>query len=178
MIHLTSADYRIQPWANGRGTTTEMLRETDAAGAVTFRLSMAVVAENGPFSIFPGIARNLTVLTGPGFTLRGEGLLLHAKPLEPVTFPGDLAVMAEGVSAPSTDFNVMSATLLPRPQVWCASAGEALPAGAILFALQPTTLAGRVLAKHDLMATDQPTSADQPMLVILRSGRMAAPSAP
>ena len=48
MIHLTQADYRIQPWANGRGQTVELARADDAQGMV-WRLSVAAVVEDGPF---------------------------------------------------------------------------------------------------------------------------------
>ena len=80
MKHLTPADYRTQPWANGRGQTVELLR-LERDGVLHLRLSMATVAEDGPFSIFPGIDRNLTVISGPGFDLRGDGLALTCAPL-------------------------------------------------------------------------------------------------
>jgi len=96
MRHLTPADYTTMPWANGKGRTIEMLR-VEAEGRLKWRLSRASVVENGDFSLFPGIERNLTVLTGPGFDLVGKGLHLAARPLAPVEFPGDLPVRAEGV---------------------------------------------------------------------------------
>ena len=94
MRHLTTADYLTMPWANGRGTTVELLRE-DGPEGLLFRLSMASVIEDGPFSILPGIERNLTVLSGPGFRLQGAGLSLICAPLVPVSFPGDLAARAD-----------------------------------------------------------------------------------
>ena len=53
--------------------TIEMLR-VEAEGRLKWRLSRASVVENGDFSLFSGIERNLTVLTGPGFDLVGDGL--------------------------------------------------------------------------------------------------------
>lgn len=70
---LTPADFRPMPWANGKGVTIELAR-ADGPGGMLWRLSRASVAENGPFSIFPGIERNLTILTGPGFDLIGDGI--------------------------------------------------------------------------------------------------------
>lgn len=117
MIHLTPSDYRSQPWKNGRGTTTELWR-LEKDGRLLVRLSRASVVEDGPFSLFPGIERNLTVLTGRGFRLTGPGLDLRCDPLVPVAFPGDVAVMAsETGGLPSDDFNVMTARHLPKPQV-------------------------------------------------------------
>jgi environmental stress-induced protein Ves len=134
----------------------ELLRE-DGPDGLLFRLSMASVIEDGPFSILPGIERTLTVLSGPGFRLQGAGLSLICAPLVPVSFPGDLAVRAEGTGAtPSVDFNLMSARALPRPTVTVASAPVALPAGGTLylFALDPAVINGIAVGRHDLVITE------------------------
>jgi environmental stress-induced protein Ves len=143
------------PWANGRGTTVELLREDGPAGLL-FRLSMASVVEDGPFSIFPGIERNLTVLSGPGFRLDGPGLSLWCKPLVPVAFAGDVPVQAvETGNRPSNDFNVMTARALPRPHVTVEAVATSLPAGGTLylFALAPTGINGVKVECHDLIVT-------------------------
>lgn len=138
--HLTAADFRRQPWANGRGETLELAR-ADAAGAMLWRLSVATVETDGPFSLFPGVDRVLTVIEGPGFALEGEGIALRAGPLEPVAFPGDVPVRAAGVSAPCRDLNVMTARGRWRARVRRGVAEFAVapaPGGlAALFALAP-----------------------------------------
>lgn len=136
--HLTAADFRPMPWANGKGVTIEMAR-ADGPDGMLWRLSRASVVEDGPFSIFPGVERNLTVLTGPGFDLVGEGMHLAARPLRPVAFAGDVALRAEAVTAPSDDFNVMTARALPRPEVRVLTAAERLvpPPGGLLALYQP-----------------------------------------
>jgi len=154
--HLTPAHYTTMPWANGRGTTVELLRE-DGPEGLQFRLSMASVIEDGPFSILPGIERTLTVLSGPGFRLAGEGLSVICAPLVPVSFPGDLAVRAEGTGGtPSVDFNVMTAQALPRPTVTVPKAPVTLPAGGTLylFALHPLSINGVAVQRHALVATE------------------------
>lgn len=153
--HLTPADYRVQPWANGRGQTVELAR-SDGPQGLRWRLSVATVAEDGPFSLFPGIDRVLTVISGPGFRLRGQGLDLHALPFEPVAFPGDVPVAAAGVAAPSEDFNVMTARSLGTSVVWRAD-GD-IPAGGTLalFAPEGGKASGRTLAPRDLILTGGP----------------------
>lgn len=167
--HLTSADYTRQPWKNGRGTTTELWR-LDRGGALAVRLSRAAVVEDGPFSVFPGIQRNLTVLSGPGFRLTGPGHDLRCDPLVPVAFPGDVALMAtETDGAQSDDFNVMTAQALPLPQVWPAQ-NDRLPEGGLLalYALGPCAVNGRALARDDLILTDGPATlqGDWPVLAV------------
>lgn len=103
---LDPAGYRHMPWANGRGVTVEIARSDDAAGML-WRLSMAQVVEDGPFSGFPGIDRSLTVIDGPGFALAGEGWRLRADPLVPLGFAGDVPVSAADVTGPVQDLNVM-----------------------------------------------------------------------
>ena len=155
MIHLTPADYTQQPWKNGKGTTTEMWR-LERDGALLARLSRASVVEDGPFSLFPGVERNLTVLTGPGFRLTGHGIDLTCAPLVPVAFPGDVQVTATHTCGlPSDDFNVMTARALPRPQVTVERA-TTLPAGGLvaLYALGPVTVNGVSLAPLDLVLTE------------------------
>lgn len=155
--HLTPADYRRQPWANGRGVTVELAR-ADGPDGMIWRLSMATVAEDGPFSLFPGIERNLTVISGPGFRLAGEGIALDARPLAPVAFPGDVALAATHVTAPSEDFNVMTSRALPHPEVAVITGEARIEAGGLLaiFALDALHAAGQRMARRDLILTEAP----------------------
>lgn len=159
MIHLTSADYTRQPWKNGRGTTTELLHLVDpATGATLLRLSRASVVEDGPFSLFPGIERNLTVLTGPGFRLVGANIDLRCNPLKPVAFPGDVEIRAMDTNnQPSDDFNVLTARHLPRPDVSVVQ-NQNLPAGGrlALYALGPCAVNGENTAPGDLLLMTEP----------------------
>lgn len=159
MRHLTPADYTSQPWKNGKGLTTELWR-LERDGQLLVRLSRASVVEDGPFSLFPGIERNLTVLTGPGFRLTGPGLNLRCVPLVPVAFPGDVEVMAsETGGQPSDDFNVMTARHLPHPQVIVAQEVRLDGDGKLaLYALGPCRVNDAAVAQDDLILTDGPAS--------------------
>ena len=173
MRHLTPADYTSQPWKNGRGTTTELWR-LERDGQLLVRLSRAAVVEDGPFSLFPGIERNLTVLSGPGFRLTGAGIDLCCVPLVPVAFPGDVEVFAsETNDAQSDDFNVMTARSLPRPQVIVAQ-NVSLPAGGTLalYALGPCQVNGHDMNPEDLILTDGPAriECDWPVIAVRLAG--------
>jgi uncharacterized protein len=142
------------PWANGRGVTVEMAR-ADGPDGMLWRLSMAQVTEDGPFSVFPGVERNLTVISGPGFDLCGEGVALRADPLMPVAFPGDVAISAQAVTAPCEDVNVMTARVLQRPVVTVERAGALIDGKGMLFllALAPARVNGAHADRHDLIQT-------------------------
>lgn len=163
--HLTAADYRVQPWANGRGQTVEIARADGPAGMI-WRLSVATVAEDGPFSRLPGVQRSLTVIDGPGFDLMGDGVHLRCDPLCPVAFDGGLALSAAGVTAPSRDFNAMVARPLSPPKVWLAQ-GDVSAGGVIaLHALGPAVVDGVALAAGDTLMTNGPARVAGPVLAV------------
>lgn len=150
--HLTARDFTAMPWANGRGQTVEMWRE-DRDGTLLYRLSRAAVVEDGPFSLFPGVDRNLTVISGPGFDLVGAAR--HAaRLLQPVAFAGDVPLRAEGVSAPCEDFNVMVRRGAVRAEVGVCDGGVTRGLCA-LYALGFVRVQGLVLAAQDLVLTDE-----------------------
>lgn len=151
--HLTAGDFKVMPWANGRGETTEMFR-MDRDGALLWRISRAAVVEDGPFSLFPGVDRSLTVISGPGFDLVGAGAF-RADPLIPVAFSGDLALQAQGVTARCDDFNVMVRRGAVRAEVAVLEAGETA-GGVALFALDPVRVGRIVMQPHDLVLADEP----------------------
>ncbi|OHV87869.1 HutD/Ves family protein [Mesorhizobium sp. ORS 3428] len=109
---LRAADYRVMPWKNGGGTTTEIAVSPDGAGLDDFdwRISMARVETSGPFSSFAGIDRTLSVLEGEGIVLdiagRPPARLTMAS--APLSFPGDVPTGAALIGGPITDLNVMT----------------------------------------------------------------------
>jgi environmental stress-induced protein Ves len=109
---LRASGYRQMPWKNGGGVTTEIAVSPAAASVGDFgwRISMAQVASDGPFSCFDGIDRTLTVLSGAGLMLDvdGEAPQRLTPTDEPFAFPGDVATSARLIGGPVIDFNVMT----------------------------------------------------------------------
>jgi environmental stress-induced protein Ves len=109
---LDARSYKSMPWKNGGGTTTEIARSPggDSLADFDWRISMAHVGGDGPFSIFDGIDRSIAILAGRGMTLgvgqRGEVRLDVSSP--PFAFPADLALNATLAAGPIDDFNVMT----------------------------------------------------------------------
>lgn len=109
---IRAADCRVMPWKNGQGSTTEIAVHPEGAGLEDFdwRVSMAAVATDGPFSAFSAIDRTLSVLDGAGIGLSVAGRLPTSLTAdsEPYAFPGDSSTSASLLGGPITDFNVMS----------------------------------------------------------------------
>jgi uncharacterized protein len=99
------------PWKNGGGTTAEIASFPEGSGFETFgwRISMADVETDGPFSTFPGIDRTLIVLRGGGLELDVEGAsMILDEPSSKLSFSGDDATVGRLLSGPIRDLNVMT----------------------------------------------------------------------
>lgn len=109
---IRQASYRTMPWKNGGGETTEIATSPEGASLDSFdwRVSMARVASDGPFSLFPGVNRVLTVLEGAGIVLRPKARAPVTLALDtpPYSFPADLPIEAQLVDGPILDLNVMT----------------------------------------------------------------------
>lgn len=106
---LPANEYRRERWKNGLGWTREILRFPEGGDAWNWRLSIAEVDKDGPFSSFPGCDRELVLLAGEGMRLQFEdkeqiGLL---PPHGRHRFSGERALQAELIGGPTHDFNVM-----------------------------------------------------------------------
>jgi hypothetical protein len=114
-------EYRRERWRNGLGWTREIHAEPASAGeSWAWRLSIAEIERDAPFSAFPGIERELVLLSGNGLRLRfedGEEVLL-APPHGRMRFPGERAVTGLLVDGPTQDFNLMWRRDRFEAQLW------------------------------------------------------------
>ncbi|MCX7169933.1 MAG: HutD family protein [Proteobacteria bacterium] len=109
MKRLSLHEIDPEPWKNGAGTTRTIWSQDDGDGTSStdgfrFRISVAEIAQRGPFSVFPGIDRIAIVLkNGP---LRLIPLTAHESAFEgspelvglcyrPIAFPGEIAYLAD-----------------------------------------------------------------------------------
>lgn len=101
------------PWKNGGGSTREIVCFPPGAGMDSFawRISVATIAQAGPFSAFAGIDRKIMLLDGDGVQLvAGQAGIHHALQhrWQPFAFSGDVALDCILLGGESTDFNVMT----------------------------------------------------------------------
>ena len=102
------ADVAPTPWKNGGGTTRELIAWPDAERWV-WRISVAEVAQSGPFSRFDGVQRWFAVLGGAGVALTHNGQR-HALTVgsPPFCFDGGAPTGCELMEGPTQDFNLMT----------------------------------------------------------------------
>jgi environmental stress-induced protein Ves len=101
-------EYRRERWRNGLGWTKVIFTE-GTADDWDWRLSIAEIATDCPFSAFPGCDRVLVLLAGNGMRLEFDDST-HADLAPPhgrVAFAGERAVQCHLLDGPTADFNAI-----------------------------------------------------------------------
>ncbi|HEY4805053.1 MAG TPA: HutD family protein [Paraburkholderia sp.] len=139
---LRGAALVASPWKNGGGVTREIAvapMATQAAASLdtfAWRVSVADVAQAGPFSRFEGVDRTLVLLEGAGMLLDEAGST-HAltQPLDVARFAGEAAIDARLVNGATRDFNLMVRRDAARGtlEVWRENARHSLRAQTVLL---------------------------------------------
>ena len=120
-----TSDYRRVRWKNDGGWTTEIAREPANGDDFRWRVSIADIESDGPFSTFPGVARELMLLSGNGIELDIDDAppLRLTERFQRVHFEGEARVDCRLLAGPTRDFNVMTrrdavrAEVMARPLV-------------------------------------------------------------
>ena len=110
--HIALADATPLPWKNGGGTTRELLAWPPGVADWHWRISVAQVEADGPFSRFDGVQRWFAVLEGEGVELAlGQGPKVLTQRLTRQTavfgFDGAQSVDCKLINGPTQDFNLM-----------------------------------------------------------------------
>ena len=94
------------PWANGLGITHEVAASPDR-DEWAWRLSIAEVSEDGPFSVLPGVDRILVVATGNGMTLNVAGTSHKLQRFDKLQFVGEAETVGGLTNGSIYDMNFM-----------------------------------------------------------------------
>ncbi len=111
VTHLPNSDYQAMPWPNGAGTTHQIAIDDalgDSQAPFLWRLSMADLAGDGPFSEIPDVDRILVLIEGDGVELTIAGAA--PEPLgehEAIAFAGDVPTSLTMASQAGRDLNLM-----------------------------------------------------------------------
>jgi environmental stress-induced protein Ves len=121
---LHANDYRRVRWKNDGGWTTEIAREPAhdehaSASDFVWRISIADIERDGPFSSFPGVARDLMLLSGTGIELDIDDAPAQrlTERFQRVHFEGESRVECRLLAGPTRDFNVMTRRDAARAEV-------------------------------------------------------------
>jgi environmental stress-induced protein Ves len=159
---LRNSDYPSRPWKNGGGTTRDIIVSPPGASLEEFdwRLSLAQVDRDGPFSRFDNVDRTLVLLTG-AMTLYEPDRRIELIRGEPVEFPGERVIEAALTGGSTLDFNVMTrrgrTQHSVRREEFTARTNLASSKGTtlILFALQDgLRVEGESLSVYDTVVID------------------------
>ena len=102
------SEHRAMPWANGLGTSYEVASDRNVDGVWTWRVAIAPVVADGPFSAMPGVDRELAVIEGNGMELEVDGESVKCMPGQLVRFLGDASACARLVDGPVVDLGLMT----------------------------------------------------------------------
>lgn len=110
---LRAEQHRAMRWKNGGGITYEIASFPPADQTLDgfdWRVSMALVETDGPFSVFPGIDRTLAIMDGAGLLLAiDDAPEFSITPgSEPHAFAADVPTSSRLIDGPVSDLNVMT----------------------------------------------------------------------
>lgn len=139
-------DFKRLPWKNGKGETIELaINDGGTMAAFDWRISMARVTEDGPFSDFSGYQRQLLLLEGVGITLKHQNhdgrheYQTLATPLAIANFDGGLKTSGVLINGPISDFNLIVKAAKYQSDVHALQASTlTLPLSQLLFAYAVT----------------------------------------
>ena len=146
LTRLGASDYKRVRWKNDGGWTTEIAREPAGEGDFRWRISIADIESDGPFSAFPGVSRDLVLLAGNGIELD-----IGNAPTQRLTerfqrlhFEGEANVDCRLLAGPTRDFNVMAR----RDSVHAEVVARPLVGSMVLFAEPGVVWIAHVLSGH------------------------------
>ncbi|MEU8791827.1 HutD family protein [Streptomyces sp. NPDC048643] len=181
-VHLMPAAGRSAvPWKNGGGVTREIVVHPEGADMSGFawRVSLADVGADGPFSSFAGVDRILTMVEGAGMDLTvGDERRLVDTRYVPRRFPGDLPTGCRLLGGPVVNLNVMwnrGGSAVPGVEVLFPVNGVSVGAGpsVLVVALGDSArLAGLSLGRYDaaLLAAEPATLRGTGPVAVIRVG--------
>lgn len=148
---LRFGDSRRMRWKNGAGWTSEIVRVPDGDDW-DWRMSIAEIEADAPFSAFPGVDRELVLLDGNGLRLRfGDGAVHEVLPPHGrLRFAGERGAHAELLDGPTRDFNLMWRREAVDAQLW----HRPLVGTMVVFVAPAETWAVHLLAGRARFADD------------------------
>ena len=116
-------DYQPMPWPNGMGITYEVVRAPES-GDFDWRISLADIDNDCPFSVLEGIDRWIVLMEGDYMVLKNETDEHKIVEDAPFFYPGEIAFDCTLGGGPARDLNIMTRRGKTDSHVEVFSAGE------------------------------------------------------
>ena len=166
------SDFLEMPWRNGGGTTFEIFRGVGLTAVADdswdWRLSMARIESDGPFSSLPNIDRVFVSLGPDDIALTVDDDESIVRMLDQRAFAGEATVAARLLGGATTDLNLMGRR--DRVMLSCqvgAGRFDVMPGDVMgLFALVGGKLGGSAVAEGSVLLMD----VERPQLVTFLGG--------
>lgn len=100
-------EFRRMPWKNGGGHAAE-IAAWPAGDGFAWRVAIADIERDGPFSSYAGVDRTFVLLDGDGVVLAHDDVeVALTVPHEPYRFAGEHACTCRLVGGPARAYNLM-----------------------------------------------------------------------
>ena len=104
------AELEAMAWKNGGGSTRNVAAAPAGSGPAHFdwRVSIAEVAADGPFSAFPGVDRVIMLVDGAEMALDVDGVTHRLERFDVLAFSGEATTLCRVPAGPTRDLNLMT----------------------------------------------------------------------
>jgi environmental stress-induced protein Ves len=127
----------VSRWKNGGGETREIIKVPSPDAPFLWRASLATLNADGPFSLFEGMDRVITLLEGGPLWLRGHQINHRLERWQPWAFAGEWPLRSEGLAGTGLDYNIMTLRSRAAANVRVlSSAASPAAAEGVAFVLQ------------------------------------------
>lgn len=167
------SEHLAMPWANGKGTSYEVASNRDASNQWSWRVAIAPVVEDGPFSLLPGIDRQLVVINGNGMVLEVDGKTVDCLPSQVVAFSGDATAYARLIDGPSVDLGLMTVKGLYAGSISVVTDVGSVIESDLIVAVGDTNLEDESGGRHGLETMDALLGVERRRIVLLNGMAIA-----
>ena len=167
------SEHLAMPWANGKGASYEISSDRDALNQWSWRVAIAPVVVDGPFSSLPGIYRQLVVVEGNGMVLEVDGRTVECLPSQVVAFSGDADVYARLIDGPAVDVGLMTTRDVIVGSLFVVTSVGAVIESDLIVAIGDSVLEDESGVRHGLQTKDALLDV-QRRRIVLRKGSAIA----
>ena len=167
------SEHLVMPWANGKGTSYEIASDRDASNQWSWRVAIAPVVEDGPFSSLPGIDRQLVVVDGNGMVLEVDGSAVECLSGQVVSFSGDATTSARLIDGPVIDVGLMTVNGLYAGSISVVTDVGSVIESDLIVAVGDTNLEDESGGRHGLETMDALLGVERRRMVLLNGMAIA-----